>query len=286
MAYDDRELYADLYSDELKKFEEEQKEDVRKSRTVGDLEMSDSAIAALNYTEIDKAIRDKYGIYPTGASMLEMMRHHNLRDRRRRWGWHIYRTTYKSDKNWARFLKEFNEDLKGSIVERHGHDDHMRFMHWPVFEDKSVFDGASTIALRKHFLSWRESDQPWQEAGLTKENAPELVSDGAPMYDSFISVDEESLDSVLGYNGMSAKIGFVNLVQADWPPSDAWDRDAVESDDGYSAIEGITIRDVGFQRVDLNYFYPDIFNEASELERRLWYVRPPIIYPRAADYQI
>jgi hypothetical protein len=107
-------------------------------------------------------------------------------------------------------METFNGFLKVHIVASHGHDDHMRFMDPPVVEARLFLDGASSIALRDQFLRRRETDQTCQK---------HTMHDAAPIYDFFLGVNENSLQSVLGGDGTREKIGYVNLVQADWPPA-------------------------------------------------------------------
>lgn len=77
------------------------------------------------------------------------------RSKEDKWGWVIYRTTYKDDAGWDRFKSYVNkwshDDLSQPGVPRG-----LRAADWTFVSDP-VFDGASREQLRHHFREWRKT---------------------------------------------------------------------------------------------------------------------------------
>jgi hypothetical protein len=71
-------------------------------------------------------------------------------DRRQTWGFVIYRSTYNSDADWAAFLRRLRFHMERVFDYYNGRDALDKFS-LTVFEDRSLFDGASTNAIRQHF---------------------------------------------------------------------------------------------------------------------------------------
>jgi hypothetical protein len=99
-----------------------------------------------------------------------------------RWGFVIYRCTYKSQEKWTRFIdlvKQETRDYLGvehvSIYDK---------IDWTVIEDAEALEGASIIDTSRMFLAWRDGD------GKSEKQV-------GPRYHYFMHVDEESLESVV-----------------------------------------------------------------------------------------
>jgi hypothetical protein len=201
-------------------------------------------------------------------------------DGHRTWGFVIYRSTYNSDADWAAFLGHLRSEME-SVFDFYNGRDMLEKFTLTVFEDRSLFDGASTNAIRQHFLQWsatayRTEQQPDQDS-LT----PIKVTIGrSPRYIYAIQVDSESLDSIvkelpLPYPSAMAK-DWVKLIDKSWYLG----RSEEGSDMLYpdEPIEGVTEPDVGWMRVKpiaaMTSLYerlrsPNIWNDS--------YRRPPNI---------
>jgi hypothetical protein len=202
-------------------------------------------------------------------------------------GWVIYRTTYSDDGKWKRFNEIFQRQARKDATEYWGLDDHLQYLDFPVWEDAKLFKDATTAAIRKHFLAWSTSDKPFEEQGLDPQEYRDFDPIfWSPRYNFFIHVDEEAMESVLALAESERRTGYVNVVEADWPPSagdglseeDAEsERRGILSDCGYPEVEGMDTWEVGFQRVAVNQLYPSHYRDVHGLLKNIWYVRPPKI---------
>lgn len=190
-------------------------------------------------------------------------------DGHRTWGFVIFRCTYESDDDWEQFMERLRYRTQRRL-EGHNGLDMMDSLRITVFEDRSVFNGASTSVVREHFKQWVVT-APQQEQGT----GPAL----SQRYRYCVQVDAVALESVIhdapappGLDTSSK--GFVNVVWKDWEPSSPNAR----GEEIGEPIEGCIVHDVGWMRVayqDLmvgmyHYLrdYNDWYNE---------YRRPPIV---------
>jgi hypothetical protein len=65
-------------------------------------------------------------------------------------------------------------------------------------------------------------------------------------------------------------------VQADWPPQDEDDLKEMSMQTGHHMIEGMTMWQVGFERVDAAQVYPTYFVQAA-VSGLSQYTRPPAL---------
>jgi len=176
-------------------------------------------------------------------------------DGHRTWGFVIYRCTYESDSDWARFMEALRSELHLSLEHYKGLD-LLESFKLTVFEDKDTLDDASTFSVREHFKEWVKT-APYQEQG----KGPGL----SQRYRYCIQVDDEALMTVLS----DEYDGWVNLIKLDW------ERD--ESDPGIrDPVEDLTVGDVGWMMVDVRFFMVSNYyylrpSYAWEYE----YIRPP-----------
>jgi hypothetical protein len=196
------------------------------------------------------------------------------------WGFVIYRSTYNSDADWAAFLQRLRVEMEDTFDFYNGRDILEKFS-LTVFEDRSLFDGASTNAIRQHFLQWsatayRTEQQP-DQGSLT----PIRVSIGrSPRYRYAIQVDAESLHSIVHESpppviSAMAK-DWVKLIDKSWYLG----RSEESSNMLYplEPVEGVTEPDVGWMRVKpleamtsmyVSFRYSGTWGD--------WYRRPPKI---------
>lgn len=177
----------------------------------------------------------------------------------RTWGFPIYRCTYQSDSDWAEFLVRYRWHISDSLNFFNGLD-MLDSFQTTVFEDRVLFEGASTAIIREHFQKWATT--AIQEEG----GSPDMIgswSFSVPRHQFCLFVDEESLKSVLQapIEDCLNKHAFVNMLTGWWKPEsiedysqdDLDDGDKLEDlvDDGYDLIEGYTVKDVGWMKVAL-----------------------------------
>ncbi|KAJ5247673.1 hypothetical protein N7468_002656 [Penicillium chermesinum] len=197
----------------------------------------------------------------------------------RYWGITIYRTTYKNDADWAKFLDRFMGSVRTELESDDGLDmlDSFRPV---VMEDARRFDRATPNQIRDAFKEWArvaceiEQGVPYKRAEWAYSGRYRLC----------IMVDEEALQSVLdipiedleAYN----TTGFVILINGRWSPE--WDPEGMAEgegpDDGYEPAYGCTLNEVGWMKVR----YEEAQTAASSRMTGDWdwsleYRRPPAI---------
>lgn len=164
-------------------------------------------------------------------------------DGHRKWGFVMYRCTYKSDSDWNEFMRRLCIHTEKDMEHCNGLDMLERFT-LTVFDDQTTFDGATTSFVREHFKKWAAT-APQEEQGTGPGNAQR--------YRFCIQVTDESLDSVIRKGPPPEeetinKEGFVNIIHASWEPYSQWDGDErIEYDE--EPLEGCTLLDVGWMRV-------------------------------------
>lgn len=200
-------------------------------------------------------------------------------DGHRTWGFVIYRTTYGSDADWAEFLRRLRFQMEDMFDYFNGRDVLEKFT-LTVFEDRSVFDGASTNTSRQHFQQWSSTayrtEQQLEEGSGSGSSAGSVRIGRSPRYRFAVQVDAEALQSVVHDAPAppdldSTKKGWVKLIDKSW---------YLGRSEGHSGplepIESVTEQDVGWMKVP----YQDVMTEyytkcRSPNNWSLNYRRPP-----------
>lgn len=200
------------------------------------------------------------------------------------WGFSIYRCTYKSDADWAEFLHRYQWHVEDSLDFYNGRD-MLKSYQATVFEDKALFEGATTATIRDHFQKWAVNTLKELGGSTTMIQSFDVR---VARYRFCLFVNEESLQSVLRapIDDCLNKDAFVNMLYGWWKPEsiedfsqeDLEDVDQPEEllDDGYESIEGCTLKDVGWMKValcDAGLEGYKTMGEFGEWERL--YGRPP-----------
>ncbi|KAG7289245.1 hypothetical protein NEMBOFW57_005610 [Staphylotrichum longicolle] len=132
-------------------------------------------------------------------------------DKQGKWGWVIYRTSYKNDAAWERFRDCINisarEALKGE-----GASPLVLDALDCIFVSDPALDGASRKQLRERFLQWR---QPAIRVENPQRALPKEWDEIPSRYVYFVQVDDESLDSVVQASAQSSDTGWVRFVRCD-----------------------------------------------------------------------
>ncbi|PSN69463.1 hypothetical protein BS50DRAFT_572599 [Corynespora cassiicola Philippines] len=122
-----------------------------------------------------------------------------------KWGFIIYRCTYKNDDEWARFMDNLKTRTKIQL-EEDGDGDLFERMDWPVQDDnRKEFDSGGTHKCRMHFL---------------EELLPTLPFSESTRHEAFVTVNQVNLETVLYDAAPPDKFdafgtGFVSLVSAE-----------------------------------------------------------------------
>ncbi|KAI7547289.1 hypothetical protein KC331_g5106 [Hortaea werneckii] len=205
------------------------------------------------------------------------------RDNRDRWGFAIYRCTYGDDAAWDRFKdiittraqKETRELDEPEILDK---------LEWTTFDDREIFDNATTDSLRKHFNEWRSANWQREQPRATRPTEAMLLK--TPRYRYFIRVGREALDSILGAPGNrdadpgSTATGWVHFIDTMWTA----EMDDVDSDTekfdlpdlDFEPIEGCREEDVGWMKVATRSICTELYPLLNDPETwRVIYKRPP-----------
>ena len=201
-------------------------------------------------------------------------------DGHRTWGFLIYRTTYASDADWAEFLRRLRFQMEDMFDYFNGRDILDKFA-LTVFEDRPLFDGASTNAVRQHFQQWSaiayQTEQQSEEDRGSSEGIPDRVGIGrSPRYRFAVQVDVEALYSIV-YNAPAppeldnTKKGWVKLIDKSW---------YLGRSEGKSGplepIEAVTEPDIGWMKVPYQNAMTEYYTKCRSLNNwNLNYCRPP-----------
>lgn len=198
----------------------------------------------------------------------DQISHQLQTDNHRTWGFVIYRTTYahnNDDADWPEFLSRLRFQMEDMFDVFHGRDILEKFA-LTVFEDASLFDGASTDTIRQHFQRWavmayrteqQQQQQVGEEGSGSGGSAGRVGIGRSPRYRFAIQVDAVALHSVV-HDAPAApeldttKKGWVKLIDKSWYLGRSEGRS-----DPFEPIEGVTEEDVGWMKVP----YQDVMTE-------------------------
>ncbi|KAL5366366.1 hypothetical protein BJX96DRAFT_169867 [Aspergillus floccosus] len=211
----------------------------------------------------------------------------------RTWGFPIYRCTYQNDSERAEFLHRYRLHVSDALEFYNGLD-MLDSFQTTVFEDRALFEGASTATIREHFQKWATKASKEESDGSAEIfrcfDGIRYINAQAARYRFCLFVDEASLQSALQapIDDCLNKDAYVNMLNGWWKPAsiedympeDFEDVDQPEDllDDGYDPVEGCTLRDVGWMKVALCDAGLSGFEKTSEDEWEKVYERPPEIY--------
>ncbi|KAF3388533.1 hypothetical protein F1880_004515 [Penicillium rolfsii] len=180
-----------------------------------------------------------------------------IEDGFRTWGFVIYRCTYRSDSDWAEFLRRWRWHVADSLEIYNGLDLLERFQ-LTGFENEALYSNVSTATIRENFQQWARTAIQ-DEQGVSPD-VLRCSSTHAVRYRFCLFVNEESLQSVLRAQPedcLDAK-AYVNMLNGWWKPDslENYPAEYVEEfgaegllDDGFDPIEGCNFKDVGWMKV-------------------------------------
>ncbi|KAF2724855.1 hypothetical protein K431DRAFT_309966, partial [Polychaeton citri CBS 116435] len=165
-------------------------------------------------------------------------------DAHQTWGYVIYRTTYESEADWTEFLRRLHLWTEDNMDYYNGRDI-LDIMTWTIFDDRSLFDGADTASIRRHFSQWAEST-------VQKEQQPPARMGLSPRYRYCVQVNMDALQSAVNapppLEFDPNNQGWVKLIEKEWLPTAENPIYAGRRTDStvYESIEGVTDSDVGW----------------------------------------
>jgi hypothetical protein len=123
-----------------------------------------------------------------------------------RWGWVVYRTSYKDEAAWDRLRNDMERWSRESLDDEAAPARVRSTVDWTFVSDAAL-DGASQDELRARFCEWRET------AYLTETRRRPAIDDDdrTQRYMYFVEADEATLDSVAPGGGPAV----VNFVRVD-----------------------------------------------------------------------
>ncbi len=128
-----------------------------------------------------------------------------------KWGWVIYRTSYKDDAAWDRFQHYVSEWSQKALKEDDASPVVSGAVDWTFVSDPAL-DGAPREQLRERFHRWRKT-AIWTEN--PRRRSPETSLDIPQRYMYFVQVDEDALDSVMRAGTPDQDAGAVHFVHCD-----------------------------------------------------------------------
>ncbi|KAK5705770.1 hypothetical protein LTR17_021359 [Elasticomyces elasticus] len=193
------------------------------------------------------------------------------------WGFTVYRCTYSDDLAWEQLMTRLHRYARESLEES-GMEDLVEFLDIPVHEDAEL-EGASKDVVRRRFKTWLATD-----AHRERLHADAKIIDiggrgTTPRYLFCLHVDEEALRSVIPIHDDTStpdetidirdRGGFLNLIDANWAlpceeEAEEMRREhEVEDpyDEGFEAVDGCRMQDVGWMRVDIRLVMPGFYAE-------------------------
>ncbi|GAB1736162.1 hypothetical protein NU219Hw_g6838t1 [Hortaea werneckii] len=140
-------------------------------------------------------------------------------DNHDRWGFAIYRCTYGDDGAWDRFKDIISTRAQKEILEL-DEPEILDKLEWTIFDNRDIFDHATTDFLCKHFNQWRSAKWQHEQPRATRPTEAMLLK--TPRYRYFIGVDREAFDSVLSapahwIQGPRPPVGFISLTLCGQP---------------------------------------------------------------------
>jgi len=200
-------------------------------------------------------------------------------DGHRTWGFVIYRTTYDSDADWVGFLRRLRFQMEDTFDSFNGRDILGKFT-LTVLDDRSVFDGAGTDTIRRHFQQWSltayRTEQQLEEGGESGSSAGRVGIGRSPRYRFAVQMDAEALHSVVHDAPVpleldTTKNGWVKLIDKSW---------YLGRGEGNSSplepIEGVTGEDVGWMKVPYQSVMTEYYTRCRSINNwNLSYRRPP-----------
>lgn len=195
-----------------------------------------------------------------------------------KWGFVIYRCTYRDNQAWDRFKDIVRRRTLEDMADSDAPEAADR-LQWTFVDDEASLDGASKDQLRARFRQWATE-------AITSENprAEHHQIFGVPRYRYFIQVDEQSLRSVLLAPALdpSGK-GYVHFVDSQWKQSsedddDDDDDESEENEEAYELIEGCAEEDVGWMKIAAMMIDASFYDISSGFAYGGWHVyykRPP-----------
>jgi hypothetical protein len=198
-----------------------------------------------------------------------------------KWGFVIYRCTYKDDQAWDRFKQIICESTR-TIMQSSDAPEVANGLEWTFVEDRATLDGASRSQLRERFRQWAPqaiiTEQPRDQARFNPN-----ATFGVPRYHYFVQVDEQALESVLAAPEVDLQgAGFVNFVDSRWKPlGDRYydDGDEPDDDEVLDPIDGCTEENVGWMRITAGTMAnTEFYDAAADFAEGAWYAfyrRPP-----------
>lgn len=127
-----------------------------------------------------------------------------------KWGWVIYRCTYKPELQgaWESFKNLVESKTRKEIADSDAPDIAEK-LDWAWIEDPEL-EGASLDELKRRFRAWVRTDK--KDSSFVYDVHTATYSLGS-RYSYFIQVDEESLLSCLREAGVDLNRGHVNIVR-------------------------------------------------------------------------
>lgn len=218
--------------------------------TEGSLPMDAFSVRMRNYTAPNPSPRNPQ--ISREASHPDRIEQRMTADGHRAWGFVIYRTSYDNDTDWAEFLRRLRFRMQDEMDFYNGQDI-LDLFQLTVFDDRALFNGSDTAAVRRHFRQWAETAYIDEQRPGTDAEQVEVRMGLSPRYRYCLHVDAEALHSVVHLapppeQGDLSATGWVKLIDKNWVPRSEHPmfRNRPRDHQIYDTVGGITEEDVGW----------------------------------------
>ncbi|KAK6432421.1 hypothetical protein LTR95_011405, partial [Oleoguttula sp. CCFEE 5521] len=192
-----------------------------------------------------------------------------LEDKHDKWGWVIYRCSYKDDEAWERFKQIITQRTRAQILKSDA-PEAFNSLEWTFVSDRPTLEGIPMNRLRSLFKTWAATAVHAEQPRATDH----VLQLSGPRYNYFVQsvISPTEQDPLRG--------GLVKFVDARWRPlAEAFPGQIEEPDpeDVLEAIDGCTEENVGWMLISLGMIGAE-FYESSYSFMDAWYayyVRPP-----------
>jgi len=201
-----------------------------------------------------------------------------------KWGYVVYRCTYKDDATWDAFKRTVHEQTQEGFQDSDS-PELAEYLEWTFVEDRATLDGASIPQLRERFNQWA-AKAVVAENPRAQQNQNDYRPTGVSgRYSCFIHVDEEALQSMTAAPERSSygEPTCVNFVDALWEPlgeryhaGHCYDPDD-ELDEVFDPIDGCVEENVGWMKIEVGLAFSTYLymGAGDSVHWYLYYRRPP-----------
>lgn len=203
-----------------------------------------------------------------------------------RWGWVIYRTSFRADldASWARLRDYADGQATRRAIASSDAPELLDKMKWEFVEDRAL-EGATPWELQTRFRSWVDATLPVEQPNpvpvpVCGPNGMTYEMQYESRFKFFIFVDEEALQSIAQGVAQGVPGGWVNIFDGEWDRSLSSSEDEEDCDPVY----GCRLEELGFKKMTAGMVCADFYEELEPQDCVPWYALLPLRPPDVNYY--